>query len=168
MAIFKYQKYLAINIDFVNVLKNNFLFQNFFNRKRFLCVLHMTIFKYKKYLVININFVNVLKNNFLFQKFFNRKRFLCVLHMAIFKCQKYLAVIFENQFKLVLKLSLKDQILINFTKPNPYFSYVSEHDSWALISLSWDLMTLFFSEFATCRLCICLIFELAMLVQLNQ
>ena len=36
--------------------------------------------------------------------------------------------IFENQFKLVLKLSLKDQILIKFTKPNSYFSYVSEHD----------------------------------------
>jgi hypothetical protein len=88
----------------------------------------MAIFKYKKYLAINIDFVNVLKNNFLFQKFFNRKRFLCVLHMAIFKYQKYLAVIFENQFKLVLKLSLKDQILINFPKPNSYFSYVSEHD----------------------------------------
>jgi hypothetical protein len=49
--------------------------------------------------------------------------------------KKYLAInidfvnIFENQFKLVLKLSFKDQILINFTKPNSYFSYVSEHDS---------------------------------------
>ena len=42
-----------------------------------------------------------------------------------------LAVIFENQFKLVLKLSRKDQILINFIKPNSYFSYVSEYDSWA-------------------------------------
>ena len=30
-----------------------------------------------------------------------------------------------------LKLSLKDQILINFTKPNSYFLYVLEHDSWA-------------------------------------
>ena len=68
---------------------------------------------------------------------------------------------FENQFKLVLKMSLKDQILINFTQPNSYFSYVSEHDSWVLISLSWDLMTLFFNEFATYQLCICLIFELA-------
>ena len=28
---------------------------------------------------------------------------------------------------MVLKLSLKDQILINFTKPNSYFSYVSDH-----------------------------------------
>jgi hypothetical protein len=128
MAMFKYQKYLAINIDFVNVLKTIFCFKNFSNCKRFLCVLHMAIFKYKKYLAINIDFVNVLKNNFLFQIFFNRKRFLCVLHMTIFKYKKYLAVIFENQFKLVLKLSHKYQILINFTKPNSYFSYVSEHD----------------------------------------
>jgi hypothetical protein len=30
MAMFKYQKYLAINIDFVNVLENNFLFQKLF------------------------------------------------------------------------------------------------------------------------------------------
>ena len=36
---------------------------------------------------------------------------------------------FENHFELVLKLRLKDQILINFTKPNSYFSYVLEHDS---------------------------------------
>jgi hypothetical protein len=128
MAMFKYKKYLTINIDFVNVLKTIFCFKNFSNRKRFLCILHMAIFKYKKHLAINIDFVNILKNNFLFQKFFNHKRFLCVLHMAIFKYQKYLAVIFENQFKLVLKLSHKYQILINFTKSNSYFSYVSEHD----------------------------------------
>jgi hypothetical protein len=29
---------------------------------------------------------------------------------------------FENQFKLVLKLSLKDQILIDFTQPNSYLT----------------------------------------------
>jgi hypothetical protein len=62
MAIFKYQKYLVINIDFVNVLKTIFCFKIFFNRKRFLCVLHMVIFKYQKYLAINIDFVNILKN----------------------------------------------------------------------------------------------------------
>ena len=62
MAIFKYQKYLAINIDFVNVLKTIFCFKNFFNRKRFLFVFHMAIFKYQKYLAINNDFVNILKN----------------------------------------------------------------------------------------------------------
>ena len=69
MAIFKYQKYLAINIDFVNVFKIIFCFKNFFNRKRFLCVLPMAIFKYEKYLAFNIDFVNILKKNFDFINF---------------------------------------------------------------------------------------------------
>jgi hypothetical protein len=47
-----------------------------------------------------------------------------VLHLNFNK-----VAFFENQCKLVLKLSLEDQILINFTQPNSYFSYVSEHDS---------------------------------------
>ena len=114
--------------------------------------------------------MSIFWKNFLFHKFFTVRDFFVFtwLSLNIFWIAINLDVIFENQFKLVLKLRLKDQILINFTKPNSYFSYVSEHDSWVLISLSWDLMTLFFSKFATCRLCICLIFEFAMLVQLNQ
>ena len=94
-------------------------------------------------------------------KTFLFKRFSTIIDMVVLHLNFNQVAFFENQFKLVLKLSLKDQILINFTQPNSYFSYVSEHDSWALISLSWDLMTLFFNGFATCQLCICLIFELA-------
>jgi hypothetical protein len=67
MAIFKYQKYLAINIDFVNVLKTIFCFKNFsiveicLFENNFL--FHMAMFKYQKYLAINIDFVNILKIN---------------------------------------------------------------------------------------------------------
>jgi glutaredoxin-related protein len=61
MAMFKYKKYLAINIDFVNVLKTIFCFKNFSTVRDFF--VFMAMFKYQKYLAINIDFVNVLKIN---------------------------------------------------------------------------------------------------------
>ena len=61
IAVFEFQKYLAINFDFVNILKNFYVSEIFFIRNWFHCVLHMAIFKYQKYLAINIDFVNILK-----------------------------------------------------------------------------------------------------------
>jgi hypothetical protein len=60
MAIFKYQKYLAINIDFVNILKT-FLLQ-----KKFSTVIDMVVLH-----VINLAIFFDLKT-FLFKKFFSR------------------------------------------------------------------------------------------------
>jgi hypothetical protein len=50
-----------------------------------------------------------------------------VLYLNFNQSSLSLKTLRDFSIDMVLKLSLKDQILINFTKPNSYFSYVSDH-----------------------------------------
>ena len=102
-------------LSFIWISTNQVVFENF---KRFFNWYGCLIFEFQP-----IKFV-----------FENFKRFFNWYGCLIFEFQPIklsLKTLRDFSIDMVLKLSLKDQILINFTKSNSYFSYVSDHCLWA-------------------------------------